>query len=99
MFTQAIENMKKFDLAQVNAAVDAGLDTAEKYTKQGLEYVKNSDVRKNLENVYATSFEYTRELIGAGRKLGTMFAKNTEDNLKSFEQSVKSYDFTKFLKV
>ena len=91
MFTQAIENMKKFDLSQANAAVDSGLDTAEKYVKQGLEYVKNSDVRKNLENVYATSFEYTREMIGAGRKLGTIIAENTEANLKSFEQSLKTF--------
>ena len=91
MFTQAIENMKKFDLAQVNAAVDSGLDAAEKYVKQGLEYVKNSDVRKNLETVYTTSFEYTREMIGAGRKLGAMVAENTEANLKSFDESFKKF--------
>lgn len=91
MFAQVIENMKKFDLSQVNAAIDSGIDAAEKYTKQGLEYVKNSDVRKNLENVYATSFEYTREMIGAGRKLGAIVAENTEANLKSFEQSLKTF--------
>ncbi len=91
MFTQVIENMKKFDLEQVNGFVDSGIDAAEKYTKQGLDYVKNVDVRKNLETVYASSFAYTREMIGAGRKLGAMVAENTEANLKSFGESFKKF--------
>lgn len=91
MFAQVIENMKKFDLEQVNGFVDSGLDTAEKYTKQGLDYVKNVEVRKNLENVYASSFAYTREMIGAGRQLGAMFAENTKANLKSFDESFKKF--------
>lgn len=91
MFAQVIENMKKFDLSQVNGYVDSGLDAAEKYAKQGLEYVKNSDVRKNLETVYASSFAYTREMIGASRKLGAIVAENTEANLKSLDQQVKAF--------
>lgn len=91
MFAQVIENMKKFDLSQVTGYVDSGLDAAEKHTKQGLEQVKNSVVRENLENAYASSFAFTRELIGAGRKLGAMFAENTEANLKSFDESFKKF--------
>lgn len=91
MFTKVMENMKKFDLEQVNGYVDSGIDAAEKYTKQGLEYVKNTNVRQGLETAYASSFAYTRELIGAGRKLGTMFTQNTEANLKSFGESFKKF--------
>ena len=91
MFAQVIENMKKFDLSQVNGYVDSGLDAAEKYTKQGLEYVKSSAVRENLETAYASSFAFTREMISAGHKLGTMFAENTKANLKNFDESFKKF--------
>lgn len=91
MFNQVMENMKKFDLSQVNGYVDSGLDAAEKYTKQGLEYVKHSAVRENLETAYASSFAFTRELIGAGRKLNSMIAENTKANLKSFDESFKKF--------